>query len=222
MSDNFDSKNNIFYKISDEDRNCLISCFKGHEKTYSKDERVCDYSEGGDSLGIITKGAAIVTRSDETGSLDILEKMGVNEIFGPCIYNYDNNSSVSVTAMADCRVLYLSFHKITHPCENICPYHTRLIENLIFLMSQKTKALSSRVNLLSKRSIREKLLYYFGELSAEKGSPEFDLPFSQTELAEFICCDRSAMVRELKKMSAEGIIIINKRKIKISQASLRY
>ena len=43
----------------------------------------------------------------------------------------------------------------------------------------------------------------------------FTMPFSQTRLADYICVDRSAMLRELKKMSVEGIIDIDKRNVKL-------
>ena len=74
------------------------------------------------------------------------------------------------------------------------------------LMAGKVMRLTEKVDILSHRSIRGKLLCYFRILSTQAGSPVFPLPFSLMALANFLCVDRSAMMRELKKMKEEGIL----------------
>ena len=56
---------------------------------------------------------------------------------------------------------------------------------------------------------------YFSMLSAKAGSSYFPLPFSQTSLADYICVDRSAMMRELKRMNEDGLIETDRRNIKL-------
>ena len=41
------------------------------------------------------------------------------------------------------------------------------------------------------------------------------MPFSFTTLADYICCDRSAMMRELGQMKEEGLVSIDKREVKM-------
>ena len=82
-------------------------------------------------------------------------------------------------------------------------------------MSEKTQALSEHLEILSRRTIREKLLAYFTMTAAKNKSSYFTLPFSQTSLADYICVDRSAMVRELKRMTDEGLIEIERRNVKM-------
>ena len=71
---------------------------------------------------------------------------------------------------------------------------------------QKTSTLSARVNILNQRTIREKLVNYFYQLSAVIGTNDFQLPYSMTTLADYLCVDRSAMTRELKHMKKDGLI----------------
>ena len=85
-------------------------------------------------------------------------------------------------------------------------------------MSEKTQALSEHLEILSRRTTREKLLAYFTMISAKSKSSYFTLPFSQTSLADYICVDRSAMVRELKRMTDEGLIEIERRNVKLKKA----
>ena len=56
------------------------------------------------------------------------------------------------------------------------------------------------------RSIREKLLCYFRQQTEKSGEDVFTLPFSLSVLADYIATDRSAMMRELKRLRTEGII----------------
>ena len=63
-----------------------------------------------------------------------------------------------------------------------------------------------RIELLTKRSTRDKLLGYFSLLSTRKLSASFELPFSLTDLADYLSVDRSAMMRELKLLKEDGFI----------------
>ena len=81
------------------------------------------------------------------------------------------------------------------------------------LVAEKATTLSERVEILSRRSIRDKLMCYFGMLAAKSNSSRFSLPFSLSALADYISTDRSAMMRELKKMREEGIVEIEGRKV---------
>ena len=75
--------------------------------------------------------------------------------------------------------------------------------------------LNTRVEILTKRSIREKLRGYFNILSTRNLSKTFTLPFSLTDLADYLSVDRSAMMRELKLLKDDGFILKTGNKIKL-------
>ena len=87
------------------------------------------------------------------------------------------------------------------------------MQNLFRLLSTKTLRLSERVEVLSRRSIREKLLCYFHQQQIKERSNKFTLPFSLSALADYISVDRSAMMREMKKLKEEGRIRTENRRI---------
>lgn len=95
-----------------------------------------------------------------------------------------------------------------------CQHHTRLVENMLTLLAQKAIDLSERIDILSRRTTREKLLSYFSRI-CQSESQSFVLPLSYSALADYLCVDRSAMMREIKKLKDEGIIKTQKRKITI-------
>ena len=67
--------------------------------------------------------------------------------------------------------------------------------------------------LLTYKGVRDKLLTYFNYLSLECSSKTIELPFSLTDLADYLMIDRTAMMREIKRLKDEKKIRKNKNKI---------
>ena len=78
---------------------------------------------------------------------------------------------------------------------------------------KKIKEKNERIEILSKKTIRNRLLEYFHISTQKTGSKIIYLPFSYTELADFLAIDRSAMSREIKNLKNEGFIKTTKGKI---------
>lgn len=66
--------------------------------------------------------------------------------------------------------------------------------------------LNLRIELLTKRSIREKLLSYFEILSKSSMNKVFNIPYTYTDLADYFSVDRSSLMREIKMLTDEGFI----------------
>ena len=69
------------------------------------------------------------------------------------------------------------------------------------------------MEVLSRRSIREKLLCYFS-IHAKNGT--YTMPFTLSALADYIGSDRSAMMRELKKLRQEGLVQVEGRRVTLA------
>lgn len=74
-----------------------------------------------------------------------------------------------------------------------------------------------RLEVLSQRTIREKLQCYFSLLNARYRTSTFTLPFSFSALADYLSVDRSAMMRELKKMKEDGLIQTDRHEITLQE-----
>ena len=68
------------------------------------------------------------------------------------------------------------------------------------------------------RSIREKLLCYFGLQTGGDDCGSFHLPFTLSALADYISADRSAMMRELRKMKEEHLVDIDRGQVTLHHA----
>ena len=201
-------KSPLFEGITYEEYLRMLDCFQATEKTFQTDDVIYDLTvPGSGAVGILERGVASVVRIDEAGVSTVLEELGPGGVFGRTLaFAGASGDSLQVVCRTPCDVLFIDYPHILKRCENACNHHSVLVQNMLRLMSDKAQALSQRVDVLSRRSIREKLLCYFRQLSERAGSNTFTLPFSLSTLADYIATDRSAMMRELKRLREEGAI----------------
>ena len=162
------------------------------------------------------KGQTITTyiqKRNQVCILSIIEHFTKNDIFGEAFYIVTTNNELYVEAKKNCDVLFFIYDNVYHKCRNNCKFHQVLSENFSDLILNKVTSLNTRIEILTKRTIRDKLLGYFSILSTRSLSATFTLPFSLTDLADFLSVDRSAMMRELKLLKDEGFIKKNGNKI---------
>ena len=200
--------------VSPQEYQTMHACLGVYEQSFRPDDVIYDFGDGRGLLGIVSQGSAVVERIDREGGRAILEHLGPGGVFGEMMmFKAAGDDSVVVRAAAPTRVSFLRSEAVMRRCEHACACHSRMVENLFRLVTEKATSLSERVEVLSRRSIREKLLRYF-QLQAAKGhGPSFQLPFSLSALADYISADRSAMMRELKKMRQEMLVSIVGRQV---------
>ena len=202
----------LFDGVSDEEYAAMMVCFKTVTKKYRKGEEIpMPHAR----LGIVENGHISLMKTDINGVRTIFEQLGAGGVFGDVLGFAWADGSFFLVAEEDSDVLYIDYEHIIKRCANACAHHSAVVSNLVKLMSEKTQALSEHLEILSRRTTREKLLAYFAMLAAKNKSLYFTIPFSQTSLADYICVDRSAMVRELRRMSEEGLIDIERRNVKL-------
>lgn len=182
------------------------NCNKVQLKTFSKNETVTSYIKNRNQLCILIKGTADLVRYDLNGNRTIVEHFSKNSLFGEVFYDITTNNELLVEARSNCTVLFYIYDDLFQKCKQNCKFHKELAENLPQLILNKVTDLNMRIELLTKRSIRDKLLGYFSLISTRNLSPSFELPFSLTDLADYLSVDRSAMMRELKLLKEDGFI----------------
>mgnify|MGYP001027601413 CR=1 FL=1 len=195
--------------INDFEHNCQ----RVQKKTFSKNEVITTYIQKRNQFCILISGNADLVRYDLNGNRTIVEHLSKNDIFGEVFYTVTTNNELLVEAREKCEVLIYIYDSIHTKCRNNCKFHNFLTENLPELILNKVIDLNMRVELLTKRTIREKLLGYFTLLSTRTLNKTFTLPFSLTDLADYLSVDRSAMMREMKLLKEDGCIEKNKNKI---------
>lgn len=206
MKKNFDT-NHFIQEIS---KGCALS----EIKYYKKDEIITTYLLKRNQMCFLIKGEAYLARYDRDGNRRIIYYLRENDIFGEAFYKIYTNRELFVVAKKDCEVLFLPYDNLEN-CNKECIFHLTLIKNLPDVILHGIANLNYRTELLANKTIRGKLLSYLHHLSMENNNKTFEIPVSLSELADYLVTDRTAMMRELKKLTEEKIISKDKNKIKI-------
>ena len=152
-------------------------------------------------------GAVDMVKEDIWGNKTVLVRTRKDELFGETFAcGSDNLSVVTFLVSEDAQILFLPFERVMHSCTMACQFHHRLIENMVHIIADKNRDLMRKVEVVSKRTIREKLLAYLSIQAQVQRDRYFEIPLGRVELAEYLCVDRSALTRELVKMKEEGLI----------------
>lgn len=202
----------LFRKIEPEDLSAMLNCLSAREIVARRGEFIETTRGGKPLMGVVLDGAVEMLSEDYFGKKSILTVLHVGNLFGEsysCVKA--RNRTVAFQARVDSRILLLDYDRILHACKLVCRFHHRMIENMLELIAEKNLELIEKIEVVSRTSIREKLLTYLTRQAERAGSLTFAIPMGRTELAEYLCADRSAMTRELARMREEGIITYEKR-----------
>ena len=197
----------LFTGVNEQDMEEMISCLDGQMKTYGKNERILTEAETLKKVGVILKGCVQVENEDVFGNRNIQEMLEPGELFGAAYACAGiKNSPVSIASISESKVLFLEAGRILSVCPTACPFHQKMVENMVYILARKNVMLSEKIGHISKRSTREKLLSYLSSQSKKAGSRHFFIPFNRQKLADYLCVERSAMSAELSKLRGEGLL----------------
>lgn len=180
---------------------------------FSKGEDIVTQNYEQDFIGIIISGSATIEKLDIEGKRLIVANIRECDTFGEALaFAKNSKSPVSVVANEKCEVLAINRKVITRLNNNIEKAYVTFLLNIMEETASKNYMLNQRIEILSKRSIRGKLLAYFGQnIKNESDNKSFVLPLSKTNLADYLCVERTSMLRVLKELQTEGVITIDKR-----------
>ncbi|MCX7841830.1 MAG: Crp/Fnr family transcriptional regulator [Clostridia bacterium] len=215
-------KNAIFNNFNEADLESIIKCLSSRLVSYKKKDIIILQGDHVNFIGIVLTGGIQIVKEDMEGNINILTHLGVNDIFAEAFACADiDESPVTVQAIEDCEILFIDCKKIVKTCHNACIFHSTLIGNMLALLSKKNIALSQKIEILSKRTTREKLLAFFNAQAQINHSKKFTIPYNREGLANYLCVDRSALSRELCNMRDEGLIRFAKNEFEILKSNIK-
>lgn len=201
----------LFSGLKEYEQHLLFDCFYIVEKTFKKGSYIINYGDEIKNVLIIKEGSVCVVEDDYWGNRSIISYLDKNNIFG-IAYAYSNNQAypISLIAMSDCKILFIDIKKIFNPCSKKCYHHTQLMKNAVMILSNKNIALINKIEHMSKRTIKDKVLSYLSNCSKIYKSNHFHIPFNRQELADYLAVDRSALCATLSKLKKAKIIDYHK------------
>ncbi len=200
----------LFQGVSLTDLPHLLKCLGPKEVTYPKDYTIIEEGDIIDELALIISGSVNVVRHDFWGNRTLVAKLSVGNIFAETVACTAGKSVASVITEEKTVVLFLGVEKIISTCPSACVFHHVIIRNMVQLLAHKNLALMQKMNHITKRNTREKLLSFLSEQALNRGNQEFTIPFDRQQLADYLCVDRSALSSCLSRMKSDGLLEYNR------------
>lgn len=204
----------LFDGVHPEKRTAMLTCLGARVRTVRKGEFLVLAQDEVNYIGIVLSGEVHMIHEDRWGDKAVLAVIRSGGLFGETfVCGTILQSIVTFQAVKNTKFLALPFQKVLHICTNACPFHHRLIENMLHLMADKNAQLLAKLEVVSKKTLRKKLLTYFSFQSEQAGSPTFTIPMTRTQLADYLCADRTAVAREIARMKEDGLIEIDQQRV---------
>ena len=156
------SKLSIFNNMTDLEINEVLKSLGARNISFKKEHIIISNLFENDLIGIITSGTAAIIKYDYLGNRYILDNLEYDSMFGKPFLYMDKDASIVATT--DCEVLFLDYEKLI---ENRL-YFEIINININKIITSKIGELYERVEILSKRTIKEKLMCYFNMLAKKK------------------------------------------------------
>ena len=206
----------LFSGVGDDDISTMLTCLGARLLTYKKGEHVLRQGEHLSDILVLAEGSLHIQRDDYWGNRSILGHIGVGEIFGEAYVAPESGTLLNdVIAVEDSAVFFFDVKRVISTCSSACRFHTMVVQNLFFAISEKNRGLVQKLDYMSRRTTREKLLSYLSEEAKKQNSASITLPFNRQQLADYLSVDRSAMSNELCKMRDEGILEFEKNRFRL-------
>lgn len=200
-----------FHGLRETEFNDVIKNIGAYSKSFKKGGYITLAEEEIRCVSVIIKGTVHMMSEDIWGNRSILVFMNRGDLFGESFACSSHQVSlVNFYAASDVTALYIPFDKLlAFAAKDVGPYR-QLVQNIMILVADKNVRILQKLEIVSKRNLRDKLMAYFSYMAKVWGRMEFDVPLGRVALSEYLCVDRSALTRELSRMQADGLIEFEK------------
>lgn len=203
----------IFFGLSEEELKSMLECFNARIKEYNNGELIIRQGDMITNIYLVLEGNVNIEKDSYWGRRIIVTQLGVNDNIALAFVASKNvEASIDAISIGKTKLLILSYAKCTTMCQNVCTKHRLLIGNLFEILSKENIELIQKIENISQKTIREKLLTYFSNEARKNKSNIFEIPFNRQDLADYLNIDRSAMSFELSKMQKDNLIKYEKNK----------
>lgn len=197
----------LFCGMKPEEITAILACLGATKKEYGKNAPIFLEGDPAGNLGVLLSGSAQIVRDDYYGRHSIVSGIEPAQIFGEAFACADvERLPVSVITTSQSAVLIIDCHRIATPCSNACTFHSRMMLNLLRVVANKNLLINRKLEIISRRTTREKLLTYLMTQAKLNRSDNFTIPFNRQELADYLGVERSALCAEISRLRSDGIL----------------
>ena len=194
----------LFSDFSENELKELMPLLEPEYLIAAEGETVVSVGDKDDRLYLVTVGLF----EEQRAHSDIVHDIGRYKpggFFGLYDIEANKKSPVNVVALRDGELLAVRMDKALDEPR----FRERLLRALFNETRDLCVRLTYRVDILSAKGLRNKLMVYFQAMRDKHESNAFTIKMTQGELAEYLETDRANLSGQLKRMREEGFLRIS-------------
>jgi len=197
----------LFEGIAPSDLSGVLDFLSARRVNYAKGAVIMQEGSPARDVGVLLAGRIQLIRTDYYGNRSIMLSIQPKQLFAASFACAKAaRMPVSVVAAEDCEVLLLDCSRVLTLCCNACEFHSRIVFNMLRIVSERNIALHRKALITARRTTREKLMTYLLMQAKEAGRADFAIPFDRQGLADYLEVDRSGLSAEMSKLKKEGVL----------------
>ena len=205
----------LWKEIQPEDRTQLLSCLGAQRVEYGRKSTIWSGGDLVPRMGLLLSGEIRILMEDLEGRQNVLANIIPPDLFGEVFALAGAQSPVTVYTENGAEVLFLDISRVTSICKDSCSFHRQFVWNLLELVARKNVALNQKIQCVGQRTTKEKISAFLSMHQSRAGINPFTVPFNRSEMADYLCVDRSALSLVLAQMQEEGLIEYHKNEFRL-------
>ena len=189
-------------------------------KSYPRGERILEAFAPNANIGILVTGEAQILSLDWLGNETVGHTIDSGAIFGTvsAILGEDLIAT-SVRLTTDATVMWIPYRSLLIASPKLGRTHGIVMKNLLETFSRKNVLMMEKVELLSQKTLRERVILYLIQREKRQQSDWVKVP-GRVQFAKELECNRSALTREISQMQAKGLVEVDGRRMKLIKENI--
>ena len=214
------NKISLFSHLSQDNLEKLLNSFNSKIIHLDKNEIIFREGEVYHNMCILLEGEVILSNTDEYGNRNIIDSVVKKQIFAEVLsFTSKKISPVTATTNKISTLLLVNTDELLSVGNlddlDLIREKQEIISSLLHTFADKNLILLSKIEVVSRRNIREKILHFLELHKLKNQSNIFLIPYSRKDMADFLGVDRSALSRELSRLKDDGLIDYEKNTFKL-------
>lgn len=205
-------KTGILKYIQPEDYELFINELNITSMKFVNNQIILRQDEKADQIAIVIDGEVKAEKFHGGGSNNMVHTYLDGDIFAyEGIFSSNRNYPLDYISDGDSQIAFIEMDSLRE-----CSFYEEIMQGIIGYMADESVRRMYRIEIISKKKLRERILAFLQIQETDLGASAFSMGMSREQLAEELCVNRSALSNELSKMQKEGLVTIDKRKVRLA------
>lgn len=197
----------VFQGLSDKEIETICDTIQPVVKEYTRNQIIVNQGEPVCKIGVLEMGSVISVKYHFDGNTQILRIYNEGEVFSLDTVNTSlSTSPVTLMSQTEARIVFLPYAGILEADSIDAAAKERIMTNCSEILSNELIRLMYKIDVLSKRTLRDRILTYLSLIGERSGGKTFQIGMNQEQFAQYLCVNRSVLSNELNKLRKAGII----------------